>query len=206
MKAVILWLALGALPALGGSFPAPIRLYADFQHEPPDLILGALQTELGDIMLPSGLGLEWRRLSAANGREVSTELAVVRFKGDCDLTEIQAVEGFPGPLGWTHISDGEILPFADINCDGVRIFLQRDLLRLPETERPAAYGRALARVLAHELYHVLAKTKKHGSGGLAKAAYSAQDLLATHFLFDKKQCDVLRSHQARLANGFVAGQ
>ena len=113
------------------------------------------------------------------------------------------MDAFPGPLGWTHMSDGEILPFSDINCDGVRLFLQRDLLRVPEQNRPVAYGRALARVLAHELYHIFAKTAKHGGWGVAKPAYTVQELLSNKFQFDRKQCDQLRAHQEHVA--FVSG-
>jgi hypothetical protein len=97
------------------------------------------------------------------------------------------------------MSDGEILPFSDVNCDGIRLFMQRDLLRLPEAERPAAYGRAIARVLAHELYHIFAKTTHHASWGLAKPAYSVRDLLSNKFAFEKKECDLLRAHQLQIA-------
>lgn len=199
MKSLVLCLALGVLPAFGGSRAAPVRLYTEFQREPPDAVLDSLQEELENIMEPSGLDLEWRSLATTMGNEVSTELAVIHFKGHCDVNDMAPVEGFPGPLGWTHMSDGEILPFTDVNCDGVRIFLQRDLLQLPEKDREPAYGRALGRVLAHELYHIFAKTTKHGSWGIAKAAYSVHELLAHKLEFDKKQCDILRAHQLRLA-------
>ena len=177
MRALALYLALGLIPAFGGSREAPVRLYIQFQHEPPDAVLDSIQEELDTIMLPSGMEMEWRSLALTQGNEVSTELAVIHFKGYCDTNDLEPMDGYPGPLGWTHMSDGEILPFSDVNCDGIRIFLQRDLLKLQPQERPAAYGRAIARVLAHELYHVFAKTTKHGAWGVAKSAYSVQELL-----------------------------
>ena len=69
-----------------------------------------------------------------------------------------------------------ILPFIDVNCEGARLFIQRSLVGLPAPSRDAAYGRAVARVFAHELYPFLANTKGHASGGPAKAAYSAEEL------------------------------
>jgi hypothetical protein len=75
------------------------------------------------------------------------------------------------------MSDGEILPFSDINCDAIRSFLQRDLLRIPEVDREVAYGRAIARVLAHELYHIFARTTRHAVRDIGKSTFTVQDLL-----------------------------
>ena len=207
MKVATLLLALGVFPAFGGSRVAPVRLYIHFQQDPPDAVLEAIQEELSNIMVPAGMEFDWRSLNDTKGNEVSVELAVIHFKGTCDAEGLSPMDAYPGPLGWTHMSDGEILPFSDINCDGVRLFLQRDLLRVPEPIRPVAYGRAVARVLAHELYHIFAKTTKHGGWGVAKPAYTVQELLSSKFQFDKKQCDRLREHQEHIAlvSGF-AGQ
>ena len=192
-------LALGVIPAFGGSRIAPIRLYTQFQHQPPDAVLEAIQEELDNIMVPASIDFEWRSLANTLGNEVSVELAVIHFKGTCALKDLEPAEVYPGPLGWTHMSDGEILPFSDINCDGIRMFIQRDLLRMPETVREMAYGRAIARVLAHELYHIFAKTTKHAAWGVSKPAYTVQELLSSKFQFEKKVCDLLKAHQARLA-------
>lgn len=204
LKIWVLCLALGVVPAFGGSRQAPVRLYVQFQQDPPDLVLEAVQAELETVLQPSGIDLDWRWLANVKGNEVSTELVVVHFKGRCDLEEMEPFAGFPGPLGWTHISEGEVLPFTDINCDGVRLFLQQDLARIPEPERSAAYGRALGRVLAHELYHVFSKSTKHGSSGIAKPAYSVKELLSKRFDFAPKQCDVLRAHQLSLVGSAAA--
>jgi hypothetical protein len=40
-----------------------------------------------------------------------------------------------------------------------------------------ALGRALGRVAAHELYHVLGNTQSHGEAGLAKPSFGTVDLL-----------------------------
>ncbi len=198
MKALMLCLALGAFPAFGGNRIAPIRLYIQFQQQPPDAVLESIQEELATIMVPTGIDFEWRLLSETKGNEVSVELAVIHFKGACDAADLAPTDAYPGPLGWTHISDGQILPFTDINCDGIRLFTQRELLRIPEPARNAAYGRAVARVLAHELYHIFAKTRKHASEGIGKPAYSVQELLGNKFQFQKKDSDLLRAHEAHL--------
>jgi len=196
-----LCLALGVLPAFGGwrdNPNAPVTLYTEFQQQPPDSVLDAIQDELDLIMAPAGLHFGWFPLSQAGSR-VSAQLAVVHFKGECDAEELTPDGGYPGPLGWTHISDGEILPFIDVNCAGVRIFVQRDLLAMPAATREGAFGRAIARILAHELYHLLANTRSHAGKGVARAYYSVTDLLAQTLQFGRKESDALRSKTAHLS-------
>jgi mono/diheme cytochrome c family protein len=96
-------------------------------------------------------------------------------------------------LGQTHIAEGVIIPFSDIYCDAIRAMLASGLIPLEPKDRDLVFGRAVGRVLAHELYHVFAKTKRHGSRGLAERAYSAEDLIAEEFRFDNGQVRKLRS-------------
>jgi len=41
----------------------------------------------------------------------------------------------------------------------------------------------MARLLAHELYHVLMQTSDHTETGIAESQVSSQELLAEHFWF-----------------------
>jgi hypothetical protein len=214
MTAWMCGLALAAVPVLGGqpgvalAPMAPIALYSGFEQEPPEAVKTALDDELDSIMTPLGLRFEWRDLHAARMGEPAVELAVVSFKGRCDTAGLVRRAATPGPLGWTHISDGSILPFSGVDCGGIRAFLQSDLLALPAAARDAAFGRALARVLAHELYHIFADTTHHGSFGIGKEAYSARDLLAGNFRFENRESKALRNGKAygALGKGFVPRQ
>ncbi|MBV8904178.1 MAG: hypothetical protein JOZ22_11140 [Acidobacteriia bacterium] len=193
-------LALGVCPAFGGGWPLnspSVTLYTAFQQAPPAAVLDAIHNELEAIMLPSGLRFEWYPLSDAGGR-VSSQLAVIHFKGQCDAADMRPEWGYPGALGWTHVSDGQILPFIDISCEGLRLFVQRSLSGMPPASRDSLFGRALGRILAHELYHLLARTTQHADNGLAKAAYSAEDLLAQTLRFGKKEYAALRNRGLRL--------
>jgi len=95
------------------------------------------------------------------------------------------------------VSDGQVLPFAEIDCDGVRGFLMKDLLMLSADAREEAYGKALGRVLSHELYHIFAKTVHHGAAGVAKAAYTVRELLSQDFQFEEKETRTLRATKPR---------
>jgi hypothetical protein len=198
VNASILYLLLAALPARGEQLQAPVApvtLYTHFQHNPTAPLFASIQDELEVIMTPAGLHFDWHPLADAGGR-VSSQLAVIHFKGACDVSGLRPDAGYPGPLGWTHVSDGEIIPFIDVNCLGIRLFVQHDLIAVPAAQREEAFGHAVARVIAHELYHVLANTKAHRANGIAKAAYSVGDLLSQTLQFDKKECASLRLRAA----------
>ena len=208
MKLALFCLLAGVLPGWSetrGAMFAPITLYTQFQQAPPEGVLLALQDEVESIMAPIGLRFEWRDLAQTQGHEVSAELAVVTFKGRCDTAGLMAHSRFEGALGWTHVSDGQILPFTDVNYDLVREFVQSGLLTFRTGNREEKYGRALGRVLAHELYHIFANTTRHGSEGVAKESYSVQDLLSDDFQFQAKESRMLQSNRPRPAVETPAG-
>jgi len=186
---------LAAGPTFAGGPPPelPSVLYTTFQQPASAGVVRALEQELEIIMGPLGRHYEWRSLANVRGNEVAAELAVLTFRGRCDVNGLLPHSAHPGALGWTHVSDGAILPFSEIECDRVRNFLQKDLLCYKNAEREEMFGRALARVVAHELYHIFANTQHHGSDGVAKAAYTVQELLSDEFEFEPRESEALRS-------------
>ena len=96
-------------------------------------------------------------------------------------------------------ADGVILPFAEVDCDGIRGFLRAELIHMQTGEREGAYGRAIGRVLAHELYHIFANTREHGTSGVAKPAYSVRELLSSVFTFEGPASAAIRSGKGMAA-------
>jgi hypothetical protein len=192
-------LALSALSALAANRDgsAPLRIYTDFQHSPGPFAQTSLQQELATLVSPIGLHLDWKQLSAAQDGLVSAALVVVTFKGRCDVQTLQQHFADPGALAWTHISDDEILPFVDVDCDRLREFLQMRLLRVEANLREQYFGRAMARVLGHELFHVFAGTRHHAREGVSQSAFSASVLMSDHFGFAEKEFRILRSTRLR---------
>jgi hypothetical protein len=208
MKSLFLGLVLAALPALGGQPGAPLApivLYTQFSQDPPVAVLDSLEAEVESIMAPIGLTFAWRSLDAASGHQISVELAVINFKGRCDTAGLVPHSFNPGALGWTHISDGNILPFADVDCEAVRGFIQKQLLMVRPEDRAQAFGRALGRVLAHELYHIFANTTRHGSDGVGREFYSVEDLLTGDFQFEARESMALKNSKAHAALASAAG-
>src|SRR5262252_4625768 len=101
----------------GGSPPppmAPISLFMQNQTAPPE-VLGAIQEEVGSILAPAGFHFEWYELTAAKMAGTSVELAVVTFRGTCDVSSLLRLSTAPPrALGFTSVTDGEILPFTTI--------------------------------------------------------------------------------------------
>jgi hypothetical protein len=189
-----------ALPAISAENQAsPVALYTSFLHSPSRVVESILQDEVETIMAPLGMHFEWRSLASVRGTEVAAELAVITFKGRCDIAGLLPHSEPLGALGWTHVSDGVILPFSDVDCDRIRVFVQRDLLLLKAEEREEAFGRAVGRVLAHELYHIFANTAHHASEGIAKSAYTVQELLCDEFQFEEHEAFALRSTNGRVS-------
>jgi len=85
----------------------------------------------------------------------------------------------------------QVLPFSEADCDRIRAFVSRTLIALPLEDRERAFERAVARVLAHELYHVFTLTEHHASSGVAQRSYTLVELMSEDFWFAEADQRVL---------------
>ena len=92
---------------------------------------------------------------------------------------------------WTKIIDGRILPYVELDCNRVRATILPDIEREQAVFREVALGRALARVLAHELRHALARTLTHREHGLARVSLASRDLLYGAYKLDASDLEPL---------------
>ena len=195
-------LALAALPVLcAAAEVTPVALFTHFEQPPAPRVADSIRHEVENIMAPLGFPLQWISLDGVRGDDVATALAVVTFRGNCGVTDF-LTDGKTTPLGFTHVSDGIVLPFTEIDCEATRNFLRRELMRVQAQQRETDLGRAIGRVLAHELFHVFASTAHHGSDGIAKSTFAEHELMAQHFTFEPAEFRALRAslRQARQEN------
>lgn len=148
-------------------------------NHPPSLegtgILEEFKRETSRVVSTPKLQIEWRNGANYPGNETFDRLVLVRMTGECSLDQAQVED--PGrPLGITHVSDGRILPFVEVNCTRIATLMRHRAGVRPPAIDSGIVGRALARVAAHEIYHVLSNRPDHDTGGLAKAALSYYDL------------------------------
>jgi len=87
-------------------------------------------------------------------------------------------------LATTTVTDGQVLPFSSLNCAALTNSVSAALAKEAGARRDFLYGRAMARVVAHEFYHVLMRTTEHGRSGVARSCFSTSDLLTERFEFE----------------------
>ena len=147
---------------------------------PPPMVLHVMERETESALTPTAGSLDWK-LGTRVAPIVAGPMAVIHMRGNCGLQGSAIKESAPVgsgiQLGVTHIANGRILPIADVFCDSVRASVARDLSAARAEFREQLWGRALGRVLAHELYHVLLQTTDHGDTGISRAAQTGADLL-----------------------------
>lgn len=193
--------------------PSPIAVFMDFQSAPSPEALSQMEREISTIMKPSGLEFDWRMMKDRQTGESFRELVVFTFKGHCQsmgpsydelgpISERQA-------LAFTRISEGHILPFSDVECDTVRNYISSNMASAHPGDREGILGRALGRVVAHEMYHMLASTTAHAEGGVARSFHTRKDLTAPEFHFTARETKMLRELNSttvkpQLAVHFVA--
>jgi hypothetical protein len=194
LLAVLSFCAAGELKD-GDSVPPTVTVYTVFEEDYSAFAIEEMKTEFAAIIEPAGLQLEWRLLDGRGANEISAELVVVTFKGKCQVTTDLPAHGDTGALGWTHMSDGELLPFSDVQCDRIRKLITPQLVAANEDDRDSILGRAIARVLAHEFYHMLMKTKGHSGCGIAKAYFTTGELTSDAFVFEERELKALRGRK-----------
>jgi hypothetical protein len=179
---------LGQIPATEASAAAAtltVALASD--HSVSERVTRAMQREVESALAPSGVVLNWKGSNSLNS-EVFERLARVRLRGSCRLdapisSSLRIDRRNIEALGQTQVVDGKVLPIADVQCDLIRKLIDRDLRIIPASEQDELLGRALGRVMAHELYHVLLRTRAHGHSGLARPAQNSAELLAPRNTF-----------------------
>jgi hypothetical protein len=112
---------------------------------------------------------------------------MIELRGLC-MPQFAAMSATPlssiAPLASSSVVDGKVLPFSWIDCVALNRFLAPAASSQSKAEQDTLYGRSMARLLAHEFYHILAQTDIHAPSGIAKARFSTADLLAEHFDFE----------------------
>jgi hypothetical protein len=145
-----------------------------------------MKREANALLEPAGYALAWRRLPNALGEAVEVPLVVVELRGTCQAPrrgdELAPLLN-PSSLASTSVVNGDVLPFSWLECGTLSRMLAPALNRFG-SRKDYLYGRAMGRLIAHELYHMLTHTRGHDAGGVAKPYFSAQDILAEHFEFE----------------------
>jgi hypothetical protein len=181
---------LRAAPVLAGSSFAPVTAVVIPEGRYSRVAIREMGREAAHILKKTGVSLRWR--IGAPAQSVDGLLVVVKLMGRCDMDGSSAFL-VPGPLGWSHESSGVVLPFSNLACDNIRGAVESTLVAGNSVRGNYLLGRAMGRVLAHELYHIMADTAEHGQGGVAQAALSARELTSGQMEFRPPDVQAIQS-------------
>jgi len=187
---VVLVGAVGA-PAEPNTDPLTIVFRFDGPYSGKSVL--EMKRELGTILKDSGIQIDWRDQGDVSASDSFPNLVVVKFRGKCRMEPVPYLYDERGPLAFTYSTDGAVLPFSEIECDKVRSSLRSAMWGGDYKRSDMLFGRALARVLAHELYHVLAKTQSHATQGIAEKALSGAQLVSERLQLNQAELNQMHA-------------
>jgi hypothetical protein len=173
------------------AFAEGITIVLDFQGPRNEQSVTEMKREFAGIMKNSALTFEWKSRTEAEHAGF-TNLVVVRFKGACVLRPIPYLYDERGPMAFTYSTEGEVQPFSEVECDQVTRVVRSAMSGADFANADLLMGRALGRVLAHEIVHILTKSGVHGRDGVAKTALSGRQLIAEELRLEPEDLDRIR--------------
>ena len=174
-----------------GAPHGPITVVLQFSEPPSASSLVEMKKEVASLFEGTPLRFEFESKDGSDMRRSYSDLVVVTLNGRCAMDAGPVFYDERGPLAFTHSSDGRVLPFSEVECDHVRASVEKALV--PGTrDRDRLLGRAMGRVVAHELYHMFANTPLHGNRGVGKAALTPAQLVSGELPFAESELRALR--------------
>jgi hypothetical protein len=172
--------------ASDGLANSPLAVYLHQDPSQSTRVVDYMKRELAHSMLTAGFRVEW--LSSAANTDAAT-LVVVDLRGSCGFPSGSSPTLPSGmdsaDLASTSVADGNVLPFTSVNCGNLTRALGPALMGEASARREFLYGRAIARVLEHEMYHILMNSRDHAREGVAKPCFSPSELLTERFEFEQ---------------------
>ena len=155
-----------------------VTLVLQFDESYSTSSVDAMEREVASIVRQSGITVDWRMRSDVQSSDSFDSLVVVRFRGACSMDPPPPLGDERGYYAFTYVSDGAVLPFSEVECGKISNSIRPAMSQRQWRERDKSLGRALGRVLAHELFHMLAKTQHHAGEGVTRSALSPAQLIA----------------------------
>ena len=180
------WRRLPLLFALGGSLAfsgsRPITVLLTYDQPFSQASFTALREQVTQLLKTAGMELDVKDRAEVNGHQEFRDVFLFKMRGACSMAKstplpIGALSDERGPLAMAYSADGTVLPFGEVECDRIRQSLERIVGPATATNYESVYGSALGMVMAHELYHMLARSSRHTRGGITKESLSARELL-----------------------------
>ncbi len=171
--------------------PSDVTVIVDIKGPYSQIAIKEMQREATQIIHTSGVRLDWqRRENIAN--TVFNDLVVMTFKGSCTFDPAPPIYDELGPYAITRTANGEVQPFGEVDCDRVVNSVRTAMFGEDYSRGELLIGRALGRVVAHELVHMLTRSGQHAHDGVQKAALSGKQLISRSLPLSAMDVDRLR--------------
>jgi hypothetical protein len=186
-----------ALPmAAAGLEPSPssVTVVVDSKGAFSSRALKEMQRESSQIIAASGVRLNWRSRGEASSATYD-DLVVMTFKGSCTFDPAPPLYDELGPYAITRTANGEVQPFGEVDCDRVVNSVRSAMFGGDYSRADLLVGRALGRVVAHELVHMLTKSGRHAREGVEKSSLTGRQLIAASLPLSAFDIDRLRQER-----------
>ncbi len=182
----LLWF-LVSLPLMAAAAAPPLTVVLDLRGARyEDRSIREMEAEAQRILSQAGLRLDWIRKEDVPQFAQFDSLVLFRFTGNCVIEPNPMMFDERGPLAFTSSSDETVLPFGEVRCDRLRVSLQRELKSADYERGDILMGRALGRVMAHEVYHMVTRDPGHTESGVAMRSLSASELVRGDLSLDRE--------------------
>lgn len=179
-----------------------VYISADADQSPAPLEY--MKRELSGIMQSAGYRVVYGDPRKPDSTAGFSRLVVLELRGNCGMPpgnyRLERMVASGASLAETSVSSGVVTPFSRINCANLTRTIGPLLADEAGAQRDYFYGRAMARVAAHEIYHVMMGSQDHGHEGIAKPSFTVADLLDERFDFDGVALALLRQSAADVAS------
>jgi hypothetical protein len=163
--------------AAASAYAEGITIVLDFDGPHSEKAVAEMKHEFEGIVKDTTLQVGWRTREQAQ-HEALNNLVVVRFKGKCILDPVPYLYDERGPMAFTYSTDGVVQPFSEVACEKVATAVRSAMFGGDFAKADQLLGRALGRVLAHEVVHMLTRSGEHAHDGVTRRSLSGIQLIA----------------------------
>ena len=167
-----------------------ITIVLDFDGPHSEQSVAEMKREFEGIVKNTTLTVGWRTRREAE-QEALANLVVVRFKGKCILDPVPYLYDERGPMAFTYTTGGVPQPFSEVACDKVAGAVRSAMFGGDYAKADQLFGRALGRVLAHEVVHMLTRSGAHANEGVTKRSLSGNQLISPELRLSPEDLDRL---------------
>jgi hypothetical protein len=191
--------------AAGPEVATRIRVVLAIENAPDDPYVRRMIAEASAIWHPYGISVVLSSTNDVGPGDVVLAVSLMPLPPDAagDRRAVSHALETGGRLGAIRFCDGGAPePVITLDSAAVRALLATTRARVWQGS-PATVGRALGRVLAHEIGHFLLAFPAHTQSGLMRASFNAwelSELARWSFALDAALLDRLRARLTRLTN------